>query len=139
MEFNSAEYAWKDLEVTILGRVLVRILEIKYKISQEKKHIYGRGTNPVGVQRGNKKPTGEITIGQSELESLHKKIRETVPGGTLNDVDLDINVAYLSTEGIVRDRVVGCSFTDFEKGMKQGDTDMQVKIPFLFLGLETKS
>ncbi len=80
-DFNSSEYSWKDLEVVLLGRPLLRILEVKYKGSQETKAIYGRGSNPVGIQKGNKKYEGEIKIGQSELEALCDKAKQVTGSG----------------------------------------------------------
>lgn len=135
-DFNSAEYAWKDIEVSFMGRVLVRILEITYSEDSEVKHIYGRGRNPVGVQNGNTKPGGSLTIGQSELEAFTRDIQSVIPGGKITDVSFDVNIAYLGTEAVVRDRVVGARVTKYEKGMKQGDTDMQIKLPYLCLRID---
>lgn len=135
-DFNSIEYAWKDLEVVLLGRPLVRILEVEYGVDAEKKHIYGRGKKVLGIQSGNEKPQGQITIGQSELEALIRKAKALLPGTKVTDISFNINVGYLAGTEIIRDRIVGASFTNFTKSMKQGDTDMQVKLPFIALDVE---
>ena len=136
MDFNSIEYAWKDIEVTFLGRIIARILEIEYTTEVEKKHIYGRGKKPLGIQTGNEKATGQLTIGQSELEAMIRKAQQIKPGAKPTDMSFNINIAYIKDVAIVRDRVVGISLTQIPKGMKQGDTDMQVKLPFLALDIE---
>ncbi len=139
MEFNSAEYAWKDLEVVMLGRPLVRILEVKYKISQETKEIYGRGSEPLGIQEGNRKYEGELKIGQSELEALTKKAQELVPGSDPTRLpQFNLSVAYEKDGTLTRDVLVGVKLNEFEKGMKQGDSDMEVSLPFKFLGIKLR-
>ena len=136
-DFNSDEYSWKDLEVILLGRPLVRILDIKYKGTQETKEIYGRGSDPVGIQKGNKKYEGEIKIGQSELEALIDKAKSTT--GSSDPLDLppfDITVAYVKN-GVVRTDVCPhVVLKDVEKAMKQGDTDMEVSVPFTCLKIK---
>lgn len=135
-DFNSAEYAWKDIEVVIMGRPLVRILEIEYTTEVEKKHIYGRGNKALGIQTGNEKVSGQITIGQSELEAMIRKAAEVKPGGKVTDISFNVNVAYRLDVDIIRDRIVGFTITQMPKAMKQGDVDMQVKLPFLALDCE---
>lgn len=137
MEFNSAEYAWSDLEVVMLGRALVRILEVKYKTSREKKTIYGRGSEPLGIQKGNKKYEGQIKIGQGELEALIDKAQKSVPGGDPTDLpQFNISVAY-EKDGILRtDVIVGVDLEDFEKGLKQGDSDMEIDLKFQALKIK---
>jgi hypothetical protein len=132
--FNSAEYSWKDLEVAILGRSLVNITEVEYTTDVEKKHIYGRGSKPIGIQSGNEKPTGQITIGQSELEAIIQKAKESNKRPT--DLSFDINITYTQDGTIVRDRVKGAQLSQVPKSIKQGDPSMTVKLPFLALDIE---
>lgn len=136
MDFNAAEYAWKDIEVVLLGRPIARLLEIKYKVTKETKEIYGRGQNPLGIQEGNKKYEGELKIGQSELESLINKAQQLVPGSDPTDLpQFNIAIAYAKA-GVVRtDVLIGVKLHEFEKSMKQGDSDMEVSLPFKCLGI----
>jgi hypothetical protein len=137
MEFNSAEYAWGDLEAVMLGRVLARLLEVKYKVTRETKEIYGRGNNPLGIQEGNKKYEGEIKIGQSELEALIDKAQQLSPGSDPTDLpQFNISVAYEKAGVLRRDVLVGVKLQEFEKGMKQGDSDMEVNLPFKCLAIQ---
>lgn len=129
MDYNSIEYAWKDIEVVFLGRIIGRITEIEYTTEVEKKHIYGRGKKPLGIQTGNEKVTGQVTIGQSELEAMIRKAQSLKPGAKPTDMSFDINIAYIADVDVVRDRVVGFTISQMPKIMKQGDTDMNVKLP----------
>ncbi|HYH16111.1 MAG TPA: hypothetical protein VD794_12870 [Flavisolibacter sp.] len=135
---STAEYAWKDIEIVFLGRTIEQILEVEYDTEVEKKHIYGRGSKPTGVQSGNEKPTAQISIRQSELEALIRKCQEIKPGLKPIHISFDINITYRIEGGvdIVRDRIIGFNPTKMPKSMKQGDTDMQVKIPGLALDIQ---
>lgn len=139
-QFNSSEYAWKDIEVVMIGRPIVRILEVKYKVSQEKENIYGRGNEPLGTQRGNKKYEGQLVIGQGELEGLLLKAKQSVVGeGSIDVTDLppfDISVCYTKNGVLVRDVIHDVDITDFEKGMKQNDKSMEITLPFISLGID---
>jgi hypothetical protein len=83
----------------------------------------------LGIQDGNEKYPIQITIGQSELEALTRKAQEFYADKTMSAKDLvfDINIAYLG-DAVVRDRIVKFHITKISKGMKQGDSDMEVKI-----------
>ncbi len=131
MSFNSTEFAWKDIVVTAMGRPFERIMEIEYDVEEDKKYIYGRGSKVKGIQPGRKKPGGNITIGQSELEAMLRRAQETNPLATYTDLVFDIQVHYLKGTDLVKDRIVGAEFTKAPKGMKEGDSDMQIKLPIM--------
>jgi len=134
--FNSSEYAWRDLEVTFMGRVIGRLLEVKYKVTQEHKEFYGRGSEPHGINSGNKKYAGSIKVGQSELEAMVIKAKEIDPTSDPTDFPMvDIAIAYSKNGIVTRDTVTSAKFTDFEKGLKQGDTEMEVELPWISLGI----
>jgi hypothetical protein len=133
MDFDSAEYAWKDLEVIFLGRPIIRLLEVSYSVKSEKKLIRGRGKKALGIQDGNEDVKGQITVGQSEFEAMTRAVQDVRPGAKITDPAFSLNIAYRQ-EGsltIVRDRIPQLKITEFEKGMKQGETDMEIKLPFI--------
>lgn len=131
MGYNSTEYAWKDIAITAMGRTFERITEIEYDVEVEKKYIYGRGSKVRGVQDGNEKPSGSITLGQSEVEAMIRAAQATNKNAKLTDITFDVQVHYLKGTELVKDRIVGATFTKNPKSMKQGDTDMTVKLPFM--------
>lgn len=135
MGTNSTEFAWKNISVTAMGRTFEMIDEIEYDTEEEKKYIYGRGGKVRGIQGGNEKPGGSITLKQSEVEALTRKAQETNPNAKLTDISFDIQVHYLKGTDLVKDRILGAEFTKNPKGMKQGDTDMQIKLPFMCMDI----
>lgn len=128
-----AEFAWRNVQVTLLGRVLEGILDVDYEKEVEKKPIYGRGSKVKGIQQGNEKCSGNITLRQSEVEAMLTAAKTTSPNATLLDISFDVQIQYIAigNTNIVKDRIVAAQFTKLPKGMKQGDTDMQIKLPLI--------
>jgi hypothetical protein len=128
-----AEYSWREVKVTILGKVIEGIMEVSYEKEVEKKPIYGRGGKTKGIQSGNEKCTGDLTLRQSEVEAMLLAAKATNPLATPLDIIFDVQVQYnlVGDATIVKDRVLAAQFTKLPKGMKQGDMDMQIKMPFL--------
>ena len=127
------EYSWREVKVSILGRLIEGILDVGYEKEVEKKPIYGRGGKTKGIQSGNEKCTGDITLRQSEVEAMILATKATNPLATPLDIIFDIQVQYVAVgnTAIVKDRILAAQFTKLPKGMKQGDMDMQVKMPFI--------
>lgn len=132
MGVNSSEFAWGDITITAMGKIFERVVAIEYDHEVEKKQIYGRGTKVKGIQRQNEKPSGSITIGQSELEAMIR-----AAGGKITDIVMDIQVHYVKKDGtaIVKDRIIGAEFTKAPKSMKQGDSDMEAKLDFIAMDI----
>lgn len=125
------EFQWKDIKVTMLGRTFERITDVTYEKEIEKKAIYGRGSKVKGVQQGNEKNTGDLTLGQSEVEAMLLAAKATNPMATILDLSFDIQVQYQQGDDLIKDRIIGAQFTKLPKGMKQGDTDMNIKLPYI--------
>lgn len=135
--FNSQQYAWKDIQVWVLGKRVAGLREIKYKVATEKEAVYGEGNEPQGIQFGNKTYEGTLTILQSELEALTL----TAIAAGANDVTdlsgIDVVIMYAPPGGIKTiDIVKYVSFQEFEKGMAQNDKYAEISIPFIALGIE---
>lgn len=136
MGINTSEFQWKDLTVTAMGRTFVGITEVEYDVEVEKKQVYGRGSKVRGIQSGNEKPTGNMTIKQSELEAMIRTAQASNPNAKLTDIAFDIQVHYLKGVELVKDRIIGAEFTKQPKQMKQGDGEMDVKLPFLAMDIQ---
>ncbi len=137
MEFNSSEYRWKDLTVVMLGRPLVRVLEVRYKTSVVKEVLRGRGSKGLGIQEGNEDVSGSIKIGQSELIALEREARQLFPGFKATDIPpFNLICAYERNGILTTDVVVSCSFNEYEKAMSQGATSMEIDMPFVALDVE---
>lgn len=140
MAFNSKQYSWSNVQVVVLGRVLTGIRGVKYKTSREKEVLHGAGSSPYSIQSGKKTYEGEITLMQSEYETLYAAA--TAAGfEDVTDLTFDVTVAYKPETGqsgaIVRKIVQQCEITEVEEGMSEGDKFMEITIPFLALGVKT--
>lgn len=132
--FSSKQYAWPDLSISIGGRILEGITEVEYTVKQEKDTLRGRGNKPHKITRGNKSYEGKITIWQSELEAMV----QDAPNKDILDLNFDVIVSYVPEDGgqSVIDVLSGCEFTETKKGMKQGDKNMLIELPIIFLDVK---
>lgn len=135
--FNSREYEWADLTLLLGGKDLTGIRCIKYSIKQEKEVVYGKGNMPIAIQKGNKSIEGEITVLQSELETMR------LQSGTSSILDLQLDgvVCYgnpANGDVLVTDVVQGIQFTEEPKELKQGDKFMEITLPFIALRVTKK-
>lgn len=135
--FNSREYEWADLTLLLGGKDLTGIRGIKYTIKQEKEVVYGKGNMPIAIQKGNKSIEGEITVLQSELETMR------LQSGTKSILDLQLDgvVCYgnpANGDVLVTDVVQGIQFTEEPKELKQGDKFMEITLPFIALRVSKK-
>lgn len=133
---KSSEYAWFNATVTAMGLTFENITEFEYDVEVEKKHTYGRGKKPKGIQSGNEKPTGTLTVKQSLLQSMIATAQLSNKNAKLTDISFDIQIHYLSGTDLTRDRIVGAEFTKQPKQLKQGDTEMSIKLPFIAMDIK---
>ncbi|MCL2290829.1 MAG: hypothetical protein FWC34_09055 [Bacteroidetes bacterium] len=133
--FDSRQYEWNDLSFVLGGRNLTAFTGVKYAEKQEKELLYGKGNEPLSIQKGNKGYEGEITLLQSELETL----RAVAKNRSILNLQLDAVVCYGNpSEGdvMITDFLQGIQFTESPKEMKQGDKNMEITLPFIFLRLK---
>lgn len=93
---------------------------------------------PIAIQKGNKSIEGEITVLQSELETM----RLQSGTGSILDLQLDGVVCYgnpANGDVLVTDVVQGIQFTEEPKELKQGDKFMEITLPFIALRVSKKS
>lgn len=134
MAFNSNQYAWSDIKVIILGREVTGIQGVEYTPSTEKEYVYGRGSNPLGIQSGNKAVKGSIKLLQSEVTALSAAVKAANPLYNLTDVSFDLIVSY-GDDTVTTDIINGVEITDYTKGMSQNDKYMEIELPFMALSV----
>lgn len=135
--FNSREYEFADMTVMVGGKDTVGLRGLKYSAKQEKEVLYGKGNEPIAIQKGNKSYEGELTILPSELETLRLN-----GDGTILGLQVDIVVVYgnpLQGDVMVTDVLQGVQFTEEPKEYKQGDKFVEITLPFIFLRLKKAS
>jgi hypothetical protein len=91
---------------------------------------------PCKHQRGNASYEGKITLLQSELEVM--ELAATAAGTDLLELAFDIVVSYLRDGVIVADIIRQAQFTEYEKGMSQGDPNMTIEMSFVAMGIGKK-
>ena len=137
---NGRQYEWADISFILGGRVVVGCRGINYKESQDKSLLYGKGNRPISIQKGNKKYDGNVTMLQSEIETLKELARATHgPSGSILDLNLNAVVCYgdpSKGDVMLTDLLYNIQFTEVDKGMKQGDQNMEVSLPFIYTDLK---
>ena len=135
--FSSKQYAWSDISIAFGGRIIAGVTEVEYTEEKEKSALYGRGSKPLGIVRGNHSFEGKLSIWQSELEAM---TRDAKNNDILN-LNFDLVVAYVPSEGgqIVTDILKNVEFTEVKKAMKQGDKNMVVELPIIFTDVKRQS
>lgn len=131
---DSKQYSWNDISVAFGGAIHEGVDEIEYNWKQEKKVIRGRGSKGHSIGRGNEDGTGKIVLWQSLVEEMIKD----APNKNILKLNFDIIWSFVPEDGgaTVTDVLVSCEITDYKKGMKQGDTNMLIELPFIFLDLK---
>ncbi len=132
--FSSKQYSWCSISVALGGRILEGCTAVEYTEKKEKDYLYGRGCKPHAITPGNSSFEGKIAIWQSELEAM---VRDAEDNDLMN-LSFDVVVAYVPQEGgqIVTDILKGVEFTEVKKGMAQGDKNMTVELPIMFLDIK---
>lgn len=133
MAFNSRQYEWADLTLVLGGRDVTGIRGVKYTEKAEKEALFAKGRFAHSIQTGNVQVEGEITVLQSELIAL-----ERAGDGSILGLNLDAVVSFGNPslgDAMVTDRIVGISFTEAPKELKQGDKNMEITIPFIALAV----
>lgn len=136
MVINNKEYAWGDIVVVALGRPFTGITGIEYTAKKVKEQRYGSGRDVKSIQHGRREPEGTITLMQSEVIAMNQAAKQNGYRDLL-DIEIDIIVSYASEDGIVSvDKIIGASFSELPKGMKEGDLQSEHALPFVALDIE---
>jgi hypothetical protein len=134
---NGRQYEFADLTLYLGGRDVTGFRGIKYSSSQEKEALYGKGNRPLSIQKGNIKHEGELSLTQSELETL-----KVLGGGSALNLNLNAVVCYGNPQKgdvLITDKINGIQFTEEAKEISQGDKFMEVTLPFIALDIQYQS
>ncbi len=135
IRINNKEYAWGDITVVVFGRPIVGITGIEYKAKKTKETKHGWGRYPKSIQHGKREYEGTLTLMQSELIALNQAARAKGYKDVL-DVDFDIIVTYESGLVVTVDKICCASITELPSGMKEGDSQAEIALPFVALDVD---
>lgn len=128
---NTREFEWSDISLVVAGRDIKGFRGVKYSEKQEKEALYAKGNKAHCIQSGNIAYQGELTLTQSEYETLRLAM-----GGSILSGSLSMVVAYGNPskgDVMVTDALSGCEFTEDATEWKQGDKFQEKSLPFVFL------
>ena len=128
---SSKQYSWNDISVAFGGSIHEGVTDIEFTAKQDKSVLRGRGAKGHNILRGDKDFEGKITLWQSLIEEM---IAEA-PNKDLLSLSFDIIWSFVPEDGgaTVVDVLKTVEIKEFKKGMKQGDKNMLVELPFMFL------
>lgn len=135
--FNSEEYGFKDLQVVMLGRPIIGLRGLRYKIMQEKSNVHGAGAKPISRARGNINYEGEVKVLLSELRALLQS--QGNPGkGVIGIRPFDLIAAYAPEVGdvVTTDILKYIEFTECEININQGDQSVDITLPVIIGDIE---
>lgn len=125
------QFAWEEYYCLMGGKRVSGIRGFKVGVSRVKELIYGEGSDPQSVGRGNRTPNCEVTMLKSELDALILSA-----GGDPTDMEpIDLVHAYVPKKGaqMVMRVVKDWEPISWEDAMKQGDTHNEITVPGICL------
>jgi hypothetical protein len=120
------QYSWEDVKVFMGGRFVTGIRGFEYGVGRNLELIFAEGSNPQGIGRGNKTPSCQIKILQSELEAI------ILSGGEPTEIPpFTVVKQYVrkGTTAVVTDVIENVMIAEWKKAMEQGATYMEVTLP----------
>ena len=127
---NGFEYSWEDIQLVVFGKLITGFLGHEYTTEKQHMNVYGRGSDPVAMARGNKQYTGVLRILQSEYEAVQANLPQ---GKDITDATgTKITTSYAPEGGVITTDVsTNVRFLSIKKGMNQGDGNMVIELPYI--------
>lgn len=132
MPVNGAYYGWEDLTVLLPNGPQIDLTDIEYNSERELEHVYGQGSAPRGVGRGNWKGEGKLTMKREQYNLL---VAYAMAAGksiyTLSP--FTITVAFMNMDqGLSTDQLIRCRFRKVGKSNSQNDKTSNVELEYLY-------
>jgi hypothetical protein len=128
------EYAWEDFSCYLGGKRVSMIVGAKYTKTRNKEYIYGEGSNPQAIGRGNVSYEASVTVKMSALNDMILSA-----GGDITDIDAFTVVHKYQRKGsarIITDIMYDCQFTSQSKEILKGNTSAEVELPIMPLRID---
>ena len=136
---NGEAVSWAQITVNLLGVPLTGITSISYEDTQEITDNYGKGNYPVSRGFGKVESKANLALLAEEANALI----ERAPKGRLQEIpEFDVIVSYLpvgSTAEPYSHTIRNCRFKGNKRGVKQGDTKVEVEYELICSHIEWSS
>lgn len=138
-------YSWANITLILFGTVVRGVKSIKYNYKQDKKNVYGYGTEPIGRTYGNVEYNAEITLLRDEVQSIVLAARSNGLNKLTDIGPFSIPVIYGANpagglnpipQGQAQDTLMMCEFLDFNFDGKQNDQEFDMALPLIVGGLK---
>ena len=133
------EAEWADMKVAIDGRTVTGIRNVSYKKAWEDEPLYGAGSDPIGIQSGNKTYEGSLKLLKNELDALNLAAKTIGYDDISDGPNLGITIAYMPKSGRIlkTDTLMGCKIGEISRSLEQGAKFMEIDLPFKFLTIKS--
>lgn len=130
----SKQYSWSDYSVAYGGSIREGVTGFENTTKQEKEFLYGRGSKPHQILRGNKSGEGTLKIWQSELE----RMVADAPDNDVLKLKFNLTESFVPEDGgqTVINTYVDMEITEIPRSFNQGDKNMIIELPVLFLDVK---
>ena len=133
--FDSKQFRWADMSFSLLGVKVTAIQELTYDVEQEEEEVYGAGDEPLDIQSGNRKYSGQLTLLKSAFDELY--IAAQAAGyKDLLSLRFPITVSYSNDTRLTTDILVNIKLGKYNDGMKQNDKFNTIMLPFKFTSIQ---
>lgn len=141
---NGILYSWANISLILFGNVIRGVRSIKYSYKQEKKNVYGYGTEPIGRTYGNLEYNCEIVFLRDEMQNIISAVQQN-GGRKITDIGpFNIPVLYGQNpagglnpipNAQAQDIVMAAEFMDFSFEAKQNDQELLMTVPLIIGGI----
>lgn len=134
---NGVAHAWSNVTFTVAGNTVVGISAISYSDTEEIQNNYGSGKFPISRSYGNVQYEGSMTLKMQEVEAL----QDATETGRIQDIEeFDVIVSYQPKgSNIVRTHILEkCRFTTNNRGLSQGDMEIEVELSLVIGSINWK-
>lgn len=132
MPFNSKEYRFADIQVSLFGQKLKGLRGVEYSRSRNKELLHAQGDEPFSIQSGNVDYKGSLMMLKGDFDALN--LAATAAGFTdITDLPgFPIVISYTNETKLSVDTLINVEFDSYDEGLKQGDKFKEISLPILF-------
>jgi hypothetical protein len=126
---NGVAYTWSQVNINVLGRLVVGIVAIDYSDKQDMQDNYGQGNYVVSRGIGKIMCEASVTLEAAEVEALQL----ASPTGRIQDIpEFDVPISYIDNADVLATHTLkNVRFKENKRSAKSGDMTMEVELPLL--------